>query len=349
MTGLATTAGQGVERTIGDFFAERIARGERLGQPHADLWRRAAEAADGGKRLRPRLLHLAHEHLGGEHRVDADTVAAALEVLHTALLMHDDVLDGDLVRRGRPNLAGRFAADAIEHGSAAGAAMAWGAASAILAGDVLISGVHALLARVEHPARAALHALVDDCLAVTAAGEHADVGLALGVISSDEAAILRMMEQKTACYSFAAPLQAGAMLAGASSQTLESLARIGAGLGLLYQMRDDVIGVFGTESRTGKTVIGDLREGKRTLLVAFAEDSADWPEVQHLFGRASLDENDAERLRAALVTSGATERMQATISAHGDHVRDAIAESELPGPLCDELTRIATECVERDA
>ncbi|MFD5215913.1 polyprenyl synthetase family protein [Microbacterium sp. NPDC058345] len=349
MRAVRSTRPHAVDEVIDRYFAERIARAEQLGTSYADVWRTAADAANGGKRLRPQLLLLAHEHLGGQDPAAARAAAAAFEVLHTALLLHDDVLDGDLIRRGRPNLAGRFAADAVEDGRPVGTATGWGTASALLAGDVLISGVHALLSRIEHPARTALHALVDDCLAVTAAGEHADVGLALGVISADEPAILRMMEQKTACYSFAAPLQAGAMLAGAATQTLESLAGIGADLGLLYQMRDDVIGVFGAEDRSGKTVLGDLREGKRTLLVAFAEGSAEWRAVQHLFGRASLEESDAERLRTALVTSGAAERMQATVSAHRDRVRDAIADSELPGPLRDELTRIAAECAERDA
>lgn len=338
-----------VDEIIDRFFAERIARAEPLGASYATVWRRAAEAAAGGKRLRPYLVLLAHERLGGEDRTSALTTAAAFEVLHTALLLHDDVLDGDLVRRGRPNLAGRFAADAIDDGSAAAMATAWGAASALLAGDGLISGVHALIAGIEHPARPALHTLVDECLATTVAGEHADVGLALGVLPADELGILRMMEQKTACYSFAAPLQAGAMLADAESPTVPALGAIGAGLGMLYQMRDDVIGVFGAEGRTGKTVLGDLREGKRTLLVAYAQGSPQWRQVAHLFGQASLDTTDAERLRTALVTSGAVQRMEETIASHLARMLETIGQAPLPDALRDDLRRVAGDCVERDA
>lgn len=338
-----------VEGALGRFFADRIARAERLGPGNAGVWRRAAEAAEGGKRLRPRLLLLAHEHLGGADTASAQAAAAAIEVLHTALLLHDDVLDGDLVRRGRPNLAGRFAAEAIDRGAPPAVATAWGSASAVLAGDLLISGVHALLSTIEHPARPALHALVDDTVAETAAGEHADVGLALGVLSADEEGILRMMRQKTACYSFSAPLSAGALLADADARAVEALGGIGSRLGVLYQLRDDLIGVFGSESRTGKSVLGDLREGKRTLLVAFAERSPHWQEVRHLFGRAPLDVADADRLRAALVASGAEERMRQTIAEHLADTIEAIRTAPLPASLRAELTAVAEHCAERDA
>ncbi|MFD5226792.1 polyprenyl synthetase family protein [Microbacterium sp. NPDC058342] len=344
-----TTIATDVDAVIGRFFAQRIERADARGARHGEIWRRAAEATNGGKRLRPRLLLLAHEALGGGDSRSAETAAAAFELLHTALLLHDDLLDGDLVRRGRPNLAGRFAASAVDEGVAPEAATAWGEASALLAGDVLLSGVHSLIAEIEHSARAALHALVDDCLAVTASGEHSDVGYALGVLRADEHEILRMMEQKTACYSFSAPLRAGALLAGADARTVSGLGGIGASLGLLYQMRDDVIGVFGAETRSGKTVIGDLREGKRTLLIAFAEHSAQWAQVRHLFGRTRLDLADAGRLRAALISSGAADRMQQTIAEQLDRVQREIDEAPLPDPLRGALRRIAVDCAGRDA
>ena len=337
------------ERTIADFFTDRITRAEQLGGQYAQLWRFAFEATSGGKRIRPRLLLLAHDHLGGRDLPSALRAGAAFELLHTALLMHDDLLDGDLVRRGRPNVAGRFAATAMDEGHGSRTARLWGSASALLAGDLLISGAHALLAGIPGQQAAILTGILDDTLLVTAAGEHSDVGYAMGVMPADDHDILRMMEQKTAVYSFAAPLRAGAVLAGAPQRAADELDRIGTALGVLYQLRDDLLGVFGDEQRTGKSVVGDLREGKRTLLVTFAEGTPAWTEVAHLFGRTPLDLVDAERLRRALVSCGAADRVRAMLDDQHRRTRRLIAESTLPNGLRRALEQTATTCVERTA
>ncbi|WP_345750716.1 polyprenyl synthetase family protein [Microbacterium rhizophilus] len=349
MTAHQAVAEDLVDRVIEEYFERRIERAERLGPPAAALWRRAAASARGGKRLRPRLVLLAHDALGGSDSGAAAVAAAAFEVLHSALLLHDDVLDGDLVRRGRPNLAGEFATDALVDGVGTPEATAWGSASGLLAGDLLLSGVHALIARIDSPARAELSELVDDAVFLTAVGEHADVGFSLGVMPAEAGGIRRMMEQKTAAYSFAAPLRAGAVLAGADRESADALWRIGTSLGLLYQLRDDVLGVFGAEACTGKSAMGDLREGKRTLLVAFAEAEPAWLEVAHLFGRRSLANHDAERLRAALVSCGAVASVEALIAEQLAQVERDIAASGLPESLRGELGGIARMCVERDA
>lgn len=340
-----TTADQLIDR----YVARRAARAGERGQLFAELWRCASEATLGGKRIRPRLVMRAHELLGGTSADDAAHAAAAFEILHTALLLHDDVLDADLVRRGEPNLAGRFASAALDDGLDAASATRWGTAAAVIAGDVLLSGVHTLLAQIEGPARRELHELMDDCLTATAAGELIDVGSALGVVAPTQDELLRMMEQKTAAYSFAAPLQAGALIAGADQAAVDVLERIGTRLGVLYQLQDDLIGVFGLERRTGKSATGDLREGKRTLLVAFAEGSAQWDAVRHLFGRAPLEAPDADLLREALVSSGAVERLRSTIDAHQREVCAMIDAAPLPAELRTELHSVALACTERDA
>lgn len=344
-----TMAHDALSAMLQTFFAERQARAEELGPAYAALWQRMAEAVRGGKRLRPRLVLTAHAELGGIDEAAAHTAAAAFELLHTALLFHDDLLDGDLVRRGRPNLAGTFAAEAMDAGASADAATAWGQASGLLAGDLLLSAVHALVARIESPARVAVHEIIDDCLFLTSAGEHADIGFAHGTMPAEAADIVRMMEQKTASYSFAAPLRAGAALAGAGPLVDASLQRIGTQMGFLYQLRDDVLGVFGVEARTGKTALGDLREGKRTLLIAFAEDQAAWREVRHLFGRRSLEEEGAALLRSALVASGAAAEIERVIAEQCAITRAEIAEAPLPDGLREELDALAVRCAERDA
>lgn len=346
---LETAVDPRLDDIIDGFFGDRIARADAMGGRYGELWRRAADATQGGKRLRPRLLLLAHERLGGAERESALHAAAAFEVLHTALLMHDDVLDRDLVRRGRPNLAGSFASAALDDGHDAHTAASWGEASALLAGDLLISAAHVLVSDVAHPVSTALHRVIDDALMLTAAGEHADVGYAKGVMRAEQSDILRMIEQKTAAYSFAAPLRVGALLAGAADHVVDALDGIGSRLGLLYQLRDDALGVFGAESSTGKSVVGDLREGKRTMLVAFAEGTAQWEAVRPLFGQAPLDAADADRLRAALLVCGAVERMQQAIDEVLCGVLHAIAVAPLPTGLRAELAHIAERCAERQS
>lgn len=347
MTIMLTAAA--VDDVIDTFFAERLERAGALGGHYERLWRTAQEASEGGKRVRPRLVLETHHAFAGTNDAAAVTVAAAFELLHTGLLLHDDVIDGDVVRRGRPNLAGAFAAEATAAGISAPAAAGWGEASAILAGDLLISAAHTLVARLDVPQRSELLEIIDESVFLAAAGEHADVAFSTGVSHAPPEALLLMMEHKTANYSFAAPLRTGAVLAGAGAAAGRELGAIGRRLGLVFQLRDDMLGVFGTEARTGKSTQGDLREGKRTFLVAQAEHHPAWAAVRHLFGHPRLDDDGAQRLRAALVTSGAHDAIESLISQWHHELLLTIARSPLPEALQTTLARLATHCAERDA
>src|SRR6218665_3109670 len=108
-------------------------------------------------------------------------------------------------------------------------------------------------------------------------------------------------------------------------------------LGFVYQLRDDLLGVFGSPSALGKPVDGDLREGKRTLLVAYAEGSDAWEDVRHLFGRRSLDADDAARLREALIVSRARSRVELQLSRHCEQTCRRIETAALPETLAAEL------------
>lgn len=344
-----TLARDAVDVVLSDFFDDRIRRAKPLGEHYALLWRRLARSSEGGKRLRPRLLLDVHRAFGAPHPQDAAVAAAAFELLHTALLLHDDVLDGDLSRRGRPNLSAEFAVDAIGGDLSPGTARSWGDASGILGGDLLLSSTYALMARVRPAVRAQLTAIIDESLFRAAAGEHDDIAFGLGAAPGTPERVLRMMENKTGSYSFAAPLRAGAALAGAGEQAMADLERVGIALGVLFQLRDDLLGVFGDMRRTGKSTTGDLREGKRTLLVAFAEGHPAWAAVRHLWGRPELDEMDADVLRSALVTSGARTAVADLIDARRREAITTIGRTTLPAGLQRELAVLAENLAERDS
>ena len=332
------------------FFAERIARAAGHGIDYERLWSAARDAASGGKRIRPALVLAAHRAFAGAESESEPAVrlAAAFELLHTALLIHDDVIDHDLVRRGAPNVAGRFALDGVARGLSVARANEYGEASAILAGDLLISGAHRLVAELEAPSdvRGALLELLDECVFLAAAGEHADVRFAAGA-TPGERDILAMIENKTASYSFSAPLQAGALLGGATPDAVHRLGEIGRHLGVAFQLRDDVLGVYGNAAVTGKSVLGDLREGKETLLIAYARGHTGWSAVAVEFGRPDLDDAAAARLRAAIEASGARSRVEQLIAARCEAAIAAVETTLLPGALRDGLTATAHDCAER--
>lgn len=346
---IARDAVDAVDAVLTELFEDRIARASRYADHYALLWQRLARSIEGGKRLRPRLVLDTHRAFGDPHPRDATLAAAAFELLHNALLLHDDVIDRDVSRRGRPNLSGEFAADARAAGLPQRAATAWGESSGVLAGDLLLSATSTVLARVASPARAALTDLVDECLFRAAAGEHADVAFGLGTAPASPERLLRMMEDKTGGYSFAAPLRAGALLAGAGPDIDADLEQVGTSLGVLYQLRDDLLGVFGDPARTGKSVTGDLREGKRTLLVAFAEGHPEWTAVRHLWGAPDLTDDDAATLRTALEASGAREATEQLVASRLLEIADLVGRTALPTPLRHHVITLAHRLAERDS
>jgi len=301
-----------------DFLVTGSDRARALGGEVAALWDALVEAADGGARMRPALVRIAHDALGGADPVAVDAVAAAVELLHQAFLMHDDVIDHDVVRRGRLNVAGSFLARAVADEAPPAQGAAYASAAGILAGDLVLVGAYRQLARARTDGHTAarLLDLFDATVLETAAGELEDVRAALGVDELTEPDVLQTAERKTAAYSFSLPLRAGALLAGAADDTLRTLDRLGRSLGVAFQLRDDLLGVFGDEETIGKSTLSDLREGKVTALVLHARRTPLWDELAPFVGNPHLTPAGAERARALLVRSGALGHVQWLVARH---------------------------------
>ncbi|MFF1573064.1 polyprenyl synthetase family protein [Leifsonia sp. NPDC058292] len=344
-----------VDSRLAAFFDERITAAARYGSEYQHLWSSVRDASGGGKRIRPRFVLSAFRKLsnvGSTGETDdsaALDVAVAFELLHTAFLLHDDVIDGDTVRRGVANVVGEFAADAQAKGATEGRSRLWGETAAILGGDLLIQASHSLVARVPvaPAARAALLDVFDHSVFVTAAGELADVSFSVGVDEARLPDILAMTERKTATYSFAGPLTAGAVLAGAGGDVLEVLGEYGRLLGVAFQLGDDLLGVFGAQDVTGKSIVSDLREGKETSLIAYARATDCWPEIEPLLGRPDLSEADGRALAAVLVDCGAKAFVEELVAEHSTRAIAVLEASSLPEPLVDELSSVARSCVGR--
>lgn len=338
-----------VEERLHTLIAERTARAETYSPRFKQLWEGIHRSINGGKRVRPRLFLDSYVEFGGTDAEAAVNTACALELLHTAFVIHDDVIDNDFRRRGVPNISGRFRTDVLKRDVSLERANNWGTASSILAGDLLLTLAQSLLARldVDTATRISILDVFDRTVVASAAGEHEDVWLSLGIEEPSSLELLAMIEQKTAVYSFQAPLSLAAILAGASDEAVDQLDAIARHIGIVYQLRDDVLGVFGDEQHTGKSRDSDLREGKATLLISFARLDPAWMLVEPLFGRSDMSRADADRLRHEIKRSGALLLMEAAISEQLEAVRPLIYGASVPVTLKHKLMSLLQTSRER--
>lgn len=332
-----------VDAVLARFFSLAKNRAAAFGPAYVQLWQVLENNTVGGKRFRPRMVMAAYQALGGTDTEAAAYVGAAFELLHTALIVHDDVIDHDFTRRGVPNIAGTYRDRATEAGSADRVAEHSGISAAVIAGDLALFNSYRLIDRsgVTDLTRNRLLEVMDDALFAAAAGELIDVDFATAREVPRVDDILTMERLKTAVYSFEGPLQAGAILAGASEDVVGTLADFGREIGIAYQIVDDLLGVFGVEAETGKTTIGDLREGKRTVIIAYATSTAEWTECEHLFGSEDLTEADAERLREVLVRCGARTFAEGLARYYANRALARLVEPHIPPALREELHPVA--------
>lgn len=334
------------EARLIEVLAQGRERSRAFSLPYAQLWESLERMAAGGKKIRPRLLMNAYQALGGIDERAAIDAACAMELLHIALVIHDDVIDQDLMRRGEMNISGRFASEAMLRGTSRRDAKAWGEASSLLAGDLMLTLAHSLLARLEiqEERRQAVLDIFDDTIFESAAGEHYDVWLSLHLEQATQQDVLAMVDQKTAAYSFQAPLALAAVLAGATTSLIAELTVIARQIGVIYQLRDDVLGLFGDERDTGKSTLSDLREGKETLLIVYARADPGWAEVRPLFGDPVLSVADGQRLRRVIEESGALVFVESLITERCERVHELIREAAMPAALREQLAELTSAC-----
>lgn len=305
---LLTVAGQ-VEARLDTFIRSEASRWAAidpdLTEPLEDL---RSMVAGGGKRLRPAFCHWAYVGLGGEPDAAAIIdVGAAFEMLHAFALIHDDVMDGSDRRRGLPTSHRVFTELHLENGWR-GESRRFGEGVAILIGNLAHVYADQLVAETSPETRAIWHELRVELNI----GQYLDIhGTASGRF--DEQRARRIARYKSGRYTIERPLQVGAALAGRADLATE-LSRYGAPLGEAFQLRDDVLGVFGDPSVTGKPVGDDLREGKPTPMLALAMDAADPAQRSrlHLVG-TELSDDDVADLQDILRNTGAVAAIEADI------------------------------------
>lgn len=311
-----------ISLTIEEFLATQESRLASIGAEPTQLLELAHQATSGGKRLRPAAclagwLCVA-EAPGDAERAALMRAAASLDILHVSALVHDDVMDGSDTRRGDPTVHRALEAD---HRARAGRGKSetFGQAGAILLGDLLVmwsaemfenSGLVGIPIARPYLEAMRTEVTVGQFLDITAASKDPRDPAALA--DAD-----RVVEFKTARYTVLRPTQIGAALAGASPAVLDTLARFGSPLGRAFQFRDDLLGVFGDQAKTGKPAGDDLREGKRTVLVAHAFttlDESSAARLDALLGCQDLDAAGVDEARELIRQSGAAERVEQMIA-----------------------------------
>jgi geranylgeranyl diphosphate synthase type II len=350
------------ECALARLFGDKIELAGRYGPRYVRLWQAARRASSRGKRIRPALVletyAALHERAqqgaspypvrnnsglyGDPDSAAAVAVAVAFELLHTAFLMHDDAIDGDVVRRGEPNVIGSFRSDALLGGSSDAGAAEWGEAASILAGDLLIHAAQGQVARldIDRVRREALLNVLDDAVFEAAAGELHDVAFSTEVEPPEVSDALAMSEWKTASYSFVAPLRAGAILAGAVGSTQRALAQFGRHTGIAFQLRDDLLGVFGDERMTGKSASGDIRRAAKTPLLCIALQSQAGDELRSILD-GDPDDAAVARMRALLRSSGAAGFVERMIDDCIDAARAQLEDPGVPARLRAYLSDVA--------
>ncbi|MGH9190591.1 MAG: polyprenyl synthetase family protein [Acidimicrobiales bacterium] len=292
---------------VGDELARWSKVDAELAQPFEAL--RTLVAA-GGKRLRPAFCHWAWVGAGGDPG-DARVVdaGAALELLHTFALIHDDIMDGSSTRRGTDTIHVQFEATHATRGWR-GEGRRFGEGVGILAGDLAFVYADQMLAGAP---RAAADVFTELRIEVNL-GQYLDlVGTARGRVS--EEAARRISVFKSGKYTIERPLHLGAALAGRLDELAEPLSAYGLPLGEAFQLRDDLLGVFGDASVTGKPVGEDLREGKPTVLFACAAERARGAEAAVLerYGAPDLSDQEVRVLQQVLKDTGAVDQVESSI------------------------------------
>jgi geranylgeranyl diphosphate synthase type I len=333
-----------VRQTAQNFLAMQTELLADVSTDCTPLVRYVADLMDGGKRLRPAFCYWAWRAVGGADGPGIVTAATSLEFLQAAALIHDDVMDASDTRRGAPSVHRRFAA--LHHGNGwARDGDQFGVSAAILAGDLCLTWSDELYTGSALPAAALTRGrtVFNSMRTQLIGGQYLDLlEQAIGGRRPEDALqrSRRVMHYKSAKYTVEHPLLLGARLAGAGEDLLTRLSRFGLSLGEAFQLRDDVLGVFGDPARTGKPAGDDLREGKRTVLIALARQhgtAAQRRVVDTLFTGPPPGPTEISALREIIVDTGAlagvesmiTELLERSVSALASAALDETARAVL--------------------
>ncbi len=311
---------------------------------------------DGGKRLRPLFAYAGILASGVAPSREMVRAIASLELLQACALIHDDLMDGSDTRRGRPAIHRHFE-NLHKADSMSGASSQFGESAAVLLGDLALVWSDQMLntSGISTQSLLAAQRIHDEMRIELMAGQYLDVREAGENTYSVERS-LRIARYKSGKYTIERPLHLGAVIGNplqvSDSALLTALSHYGLPLGEAFQLRDDLLGIFGDPEITGKPAGDDIREGKRTVLMAIALDSltgASREELLNHLGKADITFEKVEELRALIIASGALEKVEGLIDSLTNESLVAIEDPAIHPSAREFLTYIALSAVKRSA
>ncbi|QDY80399.1 polyprenyl synthetase family protein [Streptomyces qinzhouensis] len=342
-----------VDSVLRDFLHQKATQAQGRGLPPEVAEVLGDFLAAGGKKLRPLLCVTGWQAAGGTGDLaPVLRVGAALEMFHAFCLIHDDIMDNSATRRGRPTVHRALAA-LYAPGRRGPLANRMGSNTAILIGDLALTWSDELVhtAGLTASRLASVLPLLDTMRTEVMYGQYLDV-CATGTPTADLARALAIIRYKTAKYTVERPLHIGAALVAAPESVHAALSAYALPIGEAFQLRDDLLGVFGDPAATGKPSLDDLREGKHTALVGLALQRADAIE-QHLLqtriGDPGLDEPTAARIRRTLTTTGARGTVEQMIMDRYEQAQRALEQVPFPPQAVAALRELADLAVKRSA
>ena len=321
---------------LASLFNTKIAEASRISNHTGEIVVAAKEyTLRGGKRLRPIFCIYGYKCLSN---TDIDAIIEAsisLELMQSYLLIHDDIMDEDELRRGKTTFH-IICKELCESEFGTTKSLKFGESIAIVAGDLLEAYGEDILAKSPFNSEYVKKALAKYAEIVENVGYGQILDITAerkGGLNEDE--VLMIHKLKTASYTIEGPLHIGALLAGANEADLQILSDYGIPLGLAFQIHDDILGLFGSEEKTGKPVGSDVREGKKTLLILHALDNCTEDEKAHILnalGNEQITAEDVARVRAIVRRTGSldySKRLVAEMTAQAVQViRDSDFRTE---------------------
>ena len=303
----------------------------------------------GGKCLRSTFMYLGWL-AGAQDSDEALFASAGLELLHAFALLQDDVMDAASSRRGRPAAHIQFS-QWHRNRQLSGPAERFGESAAILLGDLCLIWAEQMLREsgIDHRRLQQAWPRYDAMRTELALGQFADLASDIRDLPSMDT-VLEIARRKSGNYTVRRPLEIGAAMSGCSDRTVSGLGRYGEAVGEAFQLRDDLLGVFGAETVTGKPSGQDLIERKATSVVIAAHDLADPPtrrQLTELMNTGDLDHNAIERWRTLIVTTGAVQRIEDMISSRVSSALNELDDLRIGEPVRAGLANMAAVCTER--
>jgi geranylgeranyl diphosphate synthase type I len=304
---------------------------------------------DSGKRLRPLFAYAGFLASGGSLDKPVIRAMASLELLQACALIHDDLMDGSDTRRGKPSIHRHFESKHVQD-DLDGFAPHYGLSAAVLLGDLALVWSDQMLNSAGLTTEQLAHLLpyYNEMRVELMAGQFLDIHEQTQKSTSVDRS-MKIARYKSGKYTIERPLHLGAAMASAPAEIFTALSAYGLPLGEAFQLRDDLLGVFGDPSVTGKPAGDDLREGKRTALIAMTNDrqsEAQREMARTYFGKPDLDAEGVALLREIIESTGARAELEATIERLTDQAltaAQAAVFTEDGNAMLVELANIATK------